>query len=179
MTDRLTGTQRSWLMSRIRSKDTQPELIVRSLLHRMGFRFSLRRKDLPGKPDVVLPRWRCVVFVHGCFWHAHEGCPVARLPKSRVAFWQSKLQRNAARDRDVQCRLEAAGWKVITVWECELKDRDGLVARLRGEIAGEDVAVDSTSLAHVAEDSVAYGRALAKARRGRIPRRELDGCAPP
>ena len=168
MTDRLSPSQRGWLMSRIRSANTQPELIVRSLLHRLGFRFSLRRRDLPGKPDIVLRRWRCVVFVHGCFWHRHAGCAVARAPKSRTDFWDAKLARNAARDASVQAALESRGWRVVTVWECELKDRLGLAERLQTEIRGV-ASVAEPGLARVAEDSVAYGRTLARKRRGRVP----------
>lgn len=168
MTDTLTVAQRTWLMSRIRSANTQPELIVRSLLHRLGFRFSLRRKELPGKPDIVLRRWRRVVFVHGCFWHRHEGCAVAREPKSRLEFWRAKLERNAARDRQNRLDLEARGWRVTTVWECELKDRLTLAERLAAEIAGHDDA-DRALVARVAEASIAYGRTLAKSRRGRVP----------
>lgn len=155
-------------MSRIRSANTQPELIVRSLLHRLGFRFSLRRKELPGKPDIVLRRWRCVVFVHGCFWHNHAGCAVARAPKSRTDFWDAKLARNAARDAAVQSELKSRGWHVVVVWECELKDRLALAERLQTEIRGA-TPIAEPGLACVAEASVAYGRALARKRRGRVP----------
>lgn len=128
--DRLTPNRRSWNMSRIRGRDTAPERQVRSLLHRQGFRFTLRRKDLPGKPDIVLPRWRTVVFVHGCFWHRHEACKNAVMPKTRTAFWRQKLQGNVLRDESNAHRLEALGWHVITVWECELSDEDRLRERL-------------------------------------------------
>jgi DNA mismatch endonuclease (patch repair protein) len=168
MTDTLTPAQRGWLMSRIRSADTQPELIVRSLLHRLGFRFSLRRTDLPGKPDIVLRRWHCVVFVHGCFWHRHAVCAVVREPKSRTDFWNAKLERNVARDAAVQAALAARGWRVVVVWECELKDRLALAERLQAAIRGEAPA-EGFRLARVAEDSVAYGRTLARKRRGRVP----------
>jgi DNA mismatch endonuclease (patch repair protein) len=128
--DRLTPNRRSWNMSRIRGRDTAPEREVRSLLHRQGFRFTLRRQDLPGKPDIVLPRWRTVIFVHGCFWHRHPGCKNAVMPKTRTAFWQRKLQGNVARDEANARRLETAGWRVIVVWECELSDQAHLQDRL-------------------------------------------------
>ena len=108
------------MMARIRGKDTKPELIVRSLLHRAGVRFSLRRKDLPGKPDIVLPKHAAVVFVHGCFWHRHKGCKVATMPKTRADFWQAKFAANVARDKRNQHDLKKAGWKVIVLWECQV-----------------------------------------------------------
>src|SRR5438552_16106730 len=116
--DRLTPEHRSWNMSRIRGRDTLPEKRVRSLLHRMGFRFSLRRKDLPGKPDIVLPARRAVVFVHGCFWHQHPGCANATMPSTRHTFWQQKLHGNVARDQRNEEALRSQGWQVLTVWEC-------------------------------------------------------------
>jgi DNA mismatch endonuclease (patch repair protein) len=112
--------KRSAVMARIRGKDTKPELIVRSLLHRSGVRFSLRRKDLPGKPDIVLPKYKTVVFVHGCFWHRHKGCKVATTPKTRTDFWQAKFDSNVARDQRNQRDLKKAGWQVIVLWECEI-----------------------------------------------------------
>lgn len=129
--DRLTPDRRSWNMSRIRGKDTAPERGVRSLLHRSGFRFSLRRTDLPGRPDIVLPRFRTVVFVHGCFWHRHRGCHDAVLPKTRPEFWTQKLTGNAVRDRRNARELKRLGWKVVVVWECELTDEATLQRRLR------------------------------------------------
>jgi DNA mismatch endonuclease (patch repair protein) len=107
-------------MSRIRSSNTAPELALRRALHALGFRFRIHRKDLPGKPDIVLPRYRTVVFVHGCFWHRHVGCKVATTPKSNTAFWVEKFDKNVARDSRSKILLEAQGWKVIIVWECEL-----------------------------------------------------------
>jgi DNA mismatch endonuclease (patch repair protein) len=121
VTDRLSRERRSWNMSRIRGKDTAPELLVRSALHRAGYRFRLHRKDLPGRPDVVLPKYRTVVFVHGCFWHRHKRCRFAYTPKSRVAFWQEKFRRNVERDRRKALALRRLGWKVVTVWECEVE----------------------------------------------------------
>src|SRR3546814_11416036 len=107
-------------MSRIRSSNTSPELALRRALHALGFRFRLHRKDLPGKPDIVLPRYRTVVFVHGCFWHRHAGCKVATTPKSNTGFWIEKFDRNVARDSRSRELLETQGWNVIIVWECEL-----------------------------------------------------------
>jgi DNA mismatch endonuclease (patch repair protein) len=106
-------------MSRIRSRDTVPELQVRSALHRAGYRFRLHRKDLPGRPDIVLPKHSTVVFVHGCFWHRHPGCRFAYLPKSRVAFWRKKFNDNVERDRRNRRDLRRRGWRVITIWECQ------------------------------------------------------------
>ena len=114
-------------MARIRSRDTKPELIVRSLLHRCGVRFSLRRRDLPGHPDIVLPKYKTVVFVHGCFWHRHAHCRMASDPKSHQAFWQAKFEANVARDRHNRRALTKAGWKVIVLWECGIM-RDPLAA---------------------------------------------------
>lgn len=117
--DNLTKQQRSWNMSRIKGSNTGPERIVRSILHRMGYRFCLYRKDLPGKPDITLPKHRTVIFVHGCFWHRHKGCKDATMPKTRCDFWREKLEGNAARDKIKQSALRALGWHVSVVWECE------------------------------------------------------------
>ena len=124
--DSLTPSHRSWNMSRIRGKDTQPEVRVRSALHRMGYRFRLHRKDLPGKPDIVLPKYSTVVFVHGCFWHRHPGCRFAYTPKSRVEFWQTKFDRNVERHREVELSLKELGWHVVVIWECETQQPDVL-----------------------------------------------------
>ena len=120
--DKLTPAERSALMGKIPGKDTKPELMVRSLLHAMGYRFRLHRKDLPGKPDIVLPRHRLVIFVHGCFWHGHRKCRLAQVPATRSEFWQEKFIRNAARDQESECRLRKLGWNVLVVWECEVRD---------------------------------------------------------
>jgi DNA mismatch endonuclease (patch repair protein) len=117
-------------MSRIKGKDTGPEILVRSLLHRAGFRFRLHVKQLPGKPDIVLPRHHTVVFVHGCFWHRHAGCKYAYTPKSRRKFWLEKFAGNVKRDRSNCRRLRYLGWRVLTVWECEATDLDRLTRRL-------------------------------------------------
>lgn len=108
-------------MSRIRGRDTKPELTLRSLLHRAGYRFRLHGPGLPGKPDIVLPKYRSIIFVHGCFWHRHKGCSNATMPKTRTDFWQEKFNRTVDRDQQKKAELEALGWGVITVWECELK----------------------------------------------------------
>lgn len=110
-------------MARIGAKHTWPELTVRSVLHRAGFRFRLHDKLLPGKPDLILPKWKAVIFVHGCFWHGHD-CHLFRLPKTRSAFWQGKIERNRERDMKVEGQLLNCGWRVFTVWECALKRKD-------------------------------------------------------
>jgi len=134
MSDTITADARSRNMSRIRSRDTQPERRVRSLLHKMGFRFRLHGADLPGKPDIVLPKYRTVVLVHGCFWHRHRGCPFCYVPKSRVEFWQQKFARNIVRDRTVARELKQHGWQVIVVWECELRDEQEVAQRIRTQL---------------------------------------------
>lgn len=121
--DRISPEQRSEVMSRIRSKDTKPEMVVRRHLHALGFRYRLHSSKLPGHPDIVLPKWHTVIFVNGCFWHRHEGCKTATMPKSNVEFWQAKFDRNVARDKKEHAALEAAGWHVIVIWECEVKKR--------------------------------------------------------
>ena len=123
MADFLTPAERSRRMSKIRSSDTAPEVALRQALHAMGLRFRLHRKDLPGKPDIVLPRHSAVILVHGCFWHRHEGCSIATTPKSNTSFWTDKFARNVARDERVRGQLEELGWKVLVAWECELGSR--------------------------------------------------------
>jgi len=123
MADSLSPEHRSWNMSRIRGRDTSPEKRVRSILHRMELRFSLHRKDLPGKPDIVMPRHATVVFVHGCFWHLHKNCKNARIPQTRRAWWKKKLEGNADRDLRIRVALRKFGWRVLTVSECETADQ--------------------------------------------------------
>lgn len=118
-------------MGRIKSGDTKPELTVRSILHRMGYRFRLHRKDLPGKPDIVLPKYKTVIFVHGCFWHRHESCKYAYTPKSRTDFWQKKFQSNVTRDHKVVSTLAEMGWRVLIIWECEVKKTEFIMERLQ------------------------------------------------
>lgn len=121
MADVLTPEQRHYNMSRIRGKDTKPEEIVRKYLFSKGLRYRKNDKRYPGHPDIVLPKYKTVVFVHGCFWHMHEGCRHARLPKTNTEFWKEKLSRNRERDKNEQRILREMGWKVLVVWECELK----------------------------------------------------------
>ena len=134
--DVFTSKKRSEVMSRIRGRDTKPELALRSMLHRLGYRFTVngpRNKSLPGRPDLVLPKYRTVIFVHGCFWHGHENCPYFRLPKTRRAWWKHKIDGNRARDLRNETALLTQGWHVVTIWECALKkksDQSWLVARL-------------------------------------------------
>ncbi len=123
MTDVHTPQQRSYNMSRIKGKDTKPEMIVRKFLHARGFRYRLHNKDLPGKPDIVLPRYRTVIFVHGCFWHGHEGCRYFILPKTKTEWWETKINGNKERDQRNLEALRASGWRVIVVYECELKPK--------------------------------------------------------
>lgn len=123
-------------MAAIRSKDTRPELRVRSALHRAGYRFRLHRREMPGTPDLVLPRYRAVVFVHGCFWHGH-GCKLSSAPKTNVAFWRQKMQANRTRDIRAARRLRAIGWSVLTVWQCHI-DRD--ISRVLRELASKPSA---------------------------------------
>ena len=113
--------QRSRNMSAIKSKNTNPEIAVRKLLHSMGYRFRLHRKDLPGSPDIVLPKYKTVIFVHGCFWHRHENCKYATTPKTRKEFWENKFKANINRDNLNQANLSLKGWKIIIIWECQLK----------------------------------------------------------
>jgi DNA mismatch endonuclease (patch repair protein) len=128
--DRLSREHRGWLMSRVKSKNTTPEMAVRNLVYGMGFRYRLHDKRLPGRPDLVLSGRRKVVFVNGCFWHGHEGCRYARIPKTRVAFWRAKIVKNRNRDQANVAALTAAGWKVLTVWQCELKTLETLKKKL-------------------------------------------------
>ncbi|MBY0331894.1 MAG: very short patch repair endonuclease [Acetobacteraceae bacterium] len=129
MVDRLTPEARSRNMAAIRGKDTAPELAVRRMLHAMGYRFRLHRSDLPGSPDIVLPRHGKAVFVHGCFWHQHKGCVHAPRPASRASYWLPKLAANVARDERTQRELRRLGWGVIVVWECQVRRDAGAVAR--------------------------------------------------
>jgi DNA mismatch endonuclease, patch repair protein len=131
---------RSENMRRIRSKDMRPELAVRSLVHRLGYRFRLHRKDLPGKPDLVFPSRKKVIFVHGCFWHSHEGCKVAHLPKSNTGYWGPKLERNRARDAKHLETLTASGWKALIIWECEVIVPESLTKKVK-RFLGPSVAL--------------------------------------
>jgi len=130
--DIVSPAVRSRMMSGIKGRNTRPELIVRSVAHRLGLRFRLHRADLPGRPDIVFPRHRVVVFVHGCFWHRHD-CGLAANPKTRPEFWEAKFQGNIRRDALTKQRLEEAGWHVVVIWECETRDEAALAKCLRKE----------------------------------------------
>lgn len=131
--DNLTPPERSENMRRIRSKGMKPEMTVRHLIHSMGYRYRLHRKDLPGKPDLVFSPRRKVIFVHGCFWHSHpdEQCPIRRTPKSNTGYWTEKLARNIQRDKKSQEMLESLGWKVLILWECQIREKESLIARIK------------------------------------------------
>lgn len=128
--DTLSKEERSIRMSKIRGRDTKPELVVRKLLFRLGYRYRLSVKGLPGKPDIVFKGRRKIIFVHGCFWHQHAGCKIAHIPKSRQTYWAEKFSQNIARDAQNEQLLREAGWDVFTVWECETKDADVLRQKL-------------------------------------------------
>lgn len=131
MSDSISPEHRSWNMSRIRGKDTKIEVMVRKYLFSRGYRFRKNDKRYPGKPDVVLPKYHTVIFVNGCFWHHHEGCKNATIPKTRTEFWNEKLGKNVANDKKHVRLLEEAGWNVITIWECELeKDFEGRMSKV-------------------------------------------------
>lgn len=164
MTDRLTPAARSQLMAKIRSTNTGPEKAVRSILHRMGYRFSLHRKDLPGSPDIVLPKYRTVILVHGCFWHRHQGCRDMTTPATRKSFWENKFDRNVARDRQNLRDLRQAGWHPIVVWECELRNPDRLKRKLAKALPKPSPKLTPypiaapKSLPIAAESNATYGR---------------------
>jgi len=136
MSDIYSGAKRSEIMSRVRGSNTKPELRIRSLLHRLGYRFRLHRKGLPGRPDIVLPKHRATVFVHGCFWHQHPGCGKATVPENNREKWKAKLSRNVERDAENIDALERAGWSVGVVWECDSRDPDAIVSSLEKTIPG-------------------------------------------
>lgn len=138
--DTVSPEVRSANMRAIRSLNTKPEKAVRSIAHAMGLRFRLHRRDLPGTPDFVLPKHRTAVFVHGCFWHRHEGCRAASIPKTRTDYWQAKFDRNVARDAKARSELTALGWKVVVVWECDVKDREAVRTRLRNTLSCDSPA---------------------------------------
>lgn len=135
--DRISKERRSWNMGRIRSVNTAPEIRVRSILHGLGFRFRLHSKGLPGRPDIVLPKWHHAIFVHGCFWHRHEGCRFCYTPKSRTEFWTAKFRGTIVRDRTAENALRDLGWHVTVIWECELDDVSKLASRLGEAIQRE------------------------------------------
>ena len=143
--DTLSIAERSQQMSLVRGKDTKPEMLVRRTLHRLGYRYRLHSKDLPGKPDIVFRSRKKVVFVHGCFWHRHPSrkCKLARMPKSRLEFWKPKLDQNRQRDIKNQRALSKMGWKYLILWECELDDEIGLVRRLIDFLSEGSVSADA------------------------------------
>ena len=126
------SNQRSRNMSAIKSKNTKPEIAVRKLLYSMGYRFRLHRKDLPGSPDIVLPKYKTVIFVHGCFWHRHENCKYTSTPKTRQEFWENKFNSNKKRDQKIQKEIIDLGWKFIIIWECEARNIQPLEEKLKG-----------------------------------------------
>ena len=135
--DHLTPERRSWLMSRVKSKDSLAEMRVRKLAHYLGLRYRLHRRDLPGTPDLVFPKHQIALFVHGCFWHRHLGCPKSTTPKSQVRYWEKKFKGNVERDRQAVRDLESMGWRVTIIWECETRVEETIQHRLR-EAFGRD-----------------------------------------
>lgn len=128
--------KRREIMSRIRGRDTKPEMVVRRIAHGLGFRFRLHRRDLPGRPDIVFPRYRAVILVHGCFWHRHPGCKYAYSPKTRVQFWEEKFKNNVERDSRNERALRDLGWRTMVVWECEVKDHEQVAERIVSYLGG-------------------------------------------
>jgi DNA mismatch endonuclease, patch repair protein len=126
LTDTVSSSKRSEMMAGIKGRDTKPELQIRRLLHRLGYRFRLHWKDLPGRPDIVLHKYRTAIFVHGCFWHGHDDCSLFRLPRSRENFWAEKIAANRTRDAQAEAAIRELGWKNITVWECAMKGKSAL-----------------------------------------------------
>lgn len=122
MADNLTPEKRSWNMSRIKAKDTKPEILVRSFLHKNGYRYRLHLKSLPGKPDIVLRKYKSIIFVHGCFWHQHLNCKKASIPKTNIEFWTKKFSQNIEKFKKDKLELEKLGWKVLVIWECEIEN---------------------------------------------------------
>ena len=161
MTDTVTPEQRSWTMSRIRGKDTKPELLVRRYLYSRGLRFRVNYAGLPGHPDVVLAKYKALVEIRGCFWHRHEGCAIATTPKSHVRFWREKFKRNVARDRLHERQWAEAGWRVFVVWGCELRPfvREITLAKLYAAITdghggvGYSTGDDGVDIPFAAENS--------------------------
>jgi DNA mismatch endonuclease, patch repair protein len=135
--DTLTPAQRSVVMSRVKSKDSRPEMIVRRVVHAMGYRYRLHVKDLPGRPDLVFRPRKAIIFVHGCFWHRHANCPLTRTPKAREDFWLSKFAENRNRDRRVTQKLRRLGWRVLVIWECQVRDVLKLGKRVRSFLDAE------------------------------------------
>lgn len=131
MVDTVSKSIRSRIMSRVKQRHTRPELVVRSLLHRLGYRFRLHRKDLPGSPDIILPKFRTAIFVHGCFWHQHKNCNKSRRPSSNQGYWNAKLDENISRDMRKERELSKRGWRVATVWQCEIRNLESLSKKIK------------------------------------------------
>ena len=169
MADKLNTQQRHHCMSRIRCKDTKPELLVRKGLHARGFRFRLQDRKLPGRPDIVLPKYGVAIMVNGCFWHGHKGCRYATKPKSNIEFWETKIARNKHRDEVTSAHLEALGWTVIVVWECELRGKETAEARI--QTLAEEIR-SSGELKKQKEDRRKLSRAAAKREREQMLERQ-------
>ena len=146
MTDIVDRARRSEMMSRIQGRDTAPEIAVRRIAHGLGFRFRLYRRNLPGRPDLVFPRHRSVVFVHGCFWHRHQGCRYAYTPKTRVEFWAEKFRRNVARDCQKEAALRSLGWRVLVIWECETRNEGAVKGYLLDCLRRVDVKTSEPAI---------------------------------
>lgn len=140
MADVHNKATRSYNMSQIKGKDTKPEMLVRRFLHAKGFRYKLHDKTLPGKPDLVMPKYKTAIFIHGCFWHGHEGCRYYVIPKTRTEWWVNKIKGNIANDHKAEALLAEAGWKVLTIWECELKKAvlENTLTQLQQHILGTE-----------------------------------------
>ena len=136
MPDHISPAERSEIMRAVKSKNTSPEKRVRSVAHRLGLRFRLHRKDLPGSPDLLFPKRKVALFVHGCFWHRHENCPRATTPKTNADYWNEKFRRNVERDGETRRKLEKGGWKVLVIWECETKNQESIRAFLLRNLLG-------------------------------------------
>lgn len=164
MADVMTPKQRSRCMAAVKGKDTKPEMIVRKYLFSRGLRFRVQVKKLPGKPDIVLPKYKTVIFVNGCFWHGHEGCKYFRLPKSNVEFWKEKIERNIERDRESMQALLDLGWKLIRVWECELRNkanREAILNKIYNSITtsgNSGYSFEETDIPMAAEPETGYSR---------------------
>ena len=165
MTDTMTPEQRHRCMSAIKGKDTKPEMIVRRYLFSKGLRYRLHVKKLPGNPDIVLPKYKTVVFIDGCFWHGHEGCKYYRLPKSNVEFWESKITNNKNRDILNELKLKELGWRVVRIWECEIRrvqDRDQSLEKLYNQIVKRSTQYDENEneipIQIAAEEENGYGK---------------------
>lgn len=169
MADKLNTQQRHHCMSRIRGKDTKPEILVRKGLHARGFRFRLQDRKLPGRPDIVLPKYGVAIMVNGCFWHGHKGCRYATKPKSNIEFWETKIARNKHRDEVTAAHLEALGWTVIVVWECELRGKETAEARI--QTLTEEIR-SSGELKKQKEDRRRLSRAAAKREREQMLERQ-------